>query len=257
MSAANDMTPEKLALFAFAILAIAFLYASVGHAGASGYVAVMGLFGLAPDFIKSMALILNILVSGVVFWYFWRAGHFSWRLYWPFAVLSTPFAFHGGYKSLPLAAFSILVGIILTLSAAIFLFRPHTDFVVRKVSRLVAIPVGAGIGLLAGLTGTGGGIFLSPLMLFMRWGKTKSVSAVSALFIFANSISGLFGILCSEKRFTSVLLNLEMAKTLLVAAVLGGACGSYFGSKHFKATTIKRLLAVVLLIAGIKLIFTN
>jgi hypothetical protein len=251
------MTPEKLALLAIAIFIVAFLYSSVGHAGASGYIAVMGLFGLAPEIIRPAALVLNILVASIGFWHFWKAGHFSWRLFWPFAVLSIPLSFFGGYKNLPPGIFNICVGVVLLCSAAQFLFRPHTDYLVREPSRFLAIPIGAGLGLLAGLTGTGGGIFLTPLLLFMRWAQTKSASAVSALFILGNSISGLIGIFYRAKSFSTFTLNLETAPALLVAAATGGAAGSYSGSRRFEPATIMRLLAVVLLIAGTKLIFAH
>ena len=245
------MTPEQLPFLTLGILVIAFLYSSVGHAGASGYIAVMSLFARAPAVIKPTALVLNILVASIGTWQFYRAGHFSWRLFWPFAVLAIPMAFVGGYVNLPTHAFKVLVGIVLLFSALRFLWRPSEDVVVREPSRPAAISIGAGMGLLAGLTGTGGGIFLTPLLLFMRWARTKNAAAVSALFILVNSVSGLLGNLSSTKRFPT------FAIILAVAAVVGGTAGSYFGSSRFPHTTIKRLLAVVLLIAGTKLIFTQ
>ena len=245
------MTAEQLPLLTLGILLIAFLYSSVGHAGASGYIAVMSLFALAPAVIKPTALILNILVASIATWQFYRAGHFSWRLFWPFALLAIPMAFLGGYVNLPTHAFKVLVGIVLLLSALRFFWRPTEDVVARDPSRPVAISLGAGLGLLAGLTGTGGGIFLTPLLLLMRWARAKSAAAVSALFILVNSASGLLGNLSSTKSFPS------LALILVVAAVVGGAAGSYLGSQRLPHTAIKRLLAVVLLIAGTKLIFTN
>lgn len=245
------MTPEKLAFLSAAILVIAFLYSSVGHAGASGYIAVMGLFSLAPEIIKPTVLVLNILVASIGSWHFWKAGHFSWRLFWPFAALSIPFAFLGGWISLPTQTFKLLVGVILLLSAVRFFTRPPEDTVRQEPSLRVALPLGAGLGFLAGLTGTGGGIFLTPLLLFMHWARAKSAAAVSALFILVNSVSGLLGNLSSTKNFP------KYAAALAIAAVVGGAAGSYFGSKRFDSATIKRLLAVVLLIAGAKLIFTH
>jgi uncharacterized membrane protein YfcA len=245
------MTPEQLSFLTIAIFIVAFLYSCVGHAGASGYIAVMSLFSLAPTVIKPTALILNILVACIGTWQFWRAGHFSWRLFWPFAVLAIPMAFLGGYINLPTHVFKVIVGLVLLFSAAGFLFRPTEDSVAEKPSRFVAIPVGAGLGLLSGLTGTGGGIFLTPLLLFMRWARAKQAAAVSALFILVNSASGLLGNLSSTKRFPS------FAIVLAIAAVIGGSTGSYLGSRRFEHTTIKRLLAVVLLIAGLKLIFTQ
>lgn len=245
------MTPESLAFLTAVILVLAFLYSSVGHAGASGYIAVMGLFGLAPEIIKPTALVLNILVACIGSWHFWRAGHFSWRLFWPFAVLSIPCAFVGGYINLPAPAFKLLVGVVLLFSAARFIARPPEDTVGREPSLGVAIPIGGGMGLLAGLTGTGGGIFLTPLLLFMHWARAKSAAAASALFILVNSAAGLLGNFASTKSLPS------FAVILAIAAVIGGTLGSYFGSRRFDPTTIKRLLAVVLLIAGAKLIFAR
>lgn len=244
------MTPEQLPFLAVAILVVAFLYSSVGHAGASGYIAVMSLFSLAPAVIKPTALILNIFVACIGTWQFWRAGHFSWRLFWPFAVLALPMAFLGGYINLPTHLFKVLVGVVLLFSAARFLLHASEDSVAQEPPHAASIPIGAGLGLLAGLTGTGGGIFLTPLLLLMHWARVKTAAAVSALFILVNSTSGLLGNVSSTKSFPS------LALVLVGAAVVGGTAGSYLGSQRFEHTTIKRLLAVVLLIAGTKLIFT-
>ncbi|WP_077923848.1 sulfite exporter TauE/SafE family protein [Spirosoma sp. 209] len=241
---------EQLSFLALAILVVAFLYSSVGHAGASGYIAVMSLFGLAPDVIKPTALILNILVACIGTWQFWRAGYFSWRLFWPFAMLAIPMAFIGGYINLPTHVFKVLVGIILLFTAARFLLRPIDDSVANEPPRPVAILLGGVLGLLSGLTGTGGGIFLTPLLLFMRWAKTKPAAAVSAFFILVNSISGLLGNVSSTRLFPSY------AIFLAIAAIIGGTIGSYYGSQRLEHITIKRLLPIVLLIAGAKLIFT-
>jgi uncharacterized membrane protein YfcA len=245
------MTPEYLTFLTLAIFVVAFLYSSVGHAGASGYIAVMSLLSLTPAAIKPTALTLNILVASIGTWQFWRAGHFSWRLFWPFALLSIPLAFLGGYINLPTHVFKVLVGVILLFSAAYFLLRSPADEVAQEPSRPVAISLGAGLGLLSGLTGTGGGIFLTPLLLFMRWAQARPAAAVSALFILVNSASGLLGNLSSTKHFPS------FAIALVIAAVFGGAAGSYFGSQRFQPAVIKRFLAVVLLIAGTKLILTQ
>ena len=244
------MTVGNIVLICAAILVVAFLYSSVGHAGASGYIAVMTLFGLTPAVIKPAALVLNILVASLTAFQFWKAGHFSWRLFWPFALLSAPFAFLGGYINLPTHIFKILVGIVLLYSAVRFLIEPKGDQEPHEPSKPVALSVGAGIGLLSGLTGTGGGIFLTPLVIFMRWARTKAASAVSALFILVNSISGLAGNISSTRQLPL------FALPMVAAAVSGGAVGSYLGSRQFSPFFIKKLLAVVLTIAGIKLIFT-
>jgi uncharacterized membrane protein YfcA len=245
------MSAEHLFFLTIAVFVVAFLYSSVGHAGASGYIAVMSLFSLAPSVIKPTALLLNILVSCIATWQFWRAGHFSWQLFWPFALLSMPFAFLGGYINLPTQLFKSLVGFVLLFSAARFLLRPPNDTVEQEPSRLIAVSSGGVLGLLAGLTGTGGGIFLTPLLLFRRWATTKTAAAVSALFILVNSVSGLLGNFSSTRFFPS------FALVVAISAVVGGTTGSYLGSQRFEPTTIKRLLAVVLVIAGAKLIFTK
>jgi uncharacterized protein len=245
------MTSEPLTFLTLAILGIAFLYSCVGHAGASGYIAVMTLFELAPVEIKPTALILNILVASIATWQFWRAGYFSWSLFWPFALLAIPMAFVGGYLNLPAYEFKIFMGGILLLSAIRFLMPSTVDSVERTPSRPVAISIGAVLGLFAGLTGTGGGIFLTPLLLLKRWALAKNAAAVSALFILLNSIAALLGNLSSAKHFPT------FAGALAVAAMLGGSAGSYCGCRKLNHQVIKRLLAIVLLLAGGKLIFAK
>ena len=244
------MSPDLLVALTAGVFIIAILSSSVGHAGASGYIAVMSLLSIAPAVIKPTALSLNILVASIGAWQFWRAGHFRWALFWPFALLSFPLAFLGGYLNLPTQVFKILVGVVLLFSAFRLLAKPPVESEPHDPPRAVALGAGAGMGVLAGLTGTGGGIFLTPLLLFMHWARAKQAAAVSALFILVNSIGGLAGNIGATKSFPS------FALVLLVAAGIGGAIGSYFGSRKFDPTLIKRLLAVVLLIAGCKLIFT-
>jgi hypothetical protein len=235
---------------AAAILAIAFLYSCIGHAGASGYIAVMSLFSLAPEVIRPTALVLNILVACLSSWQFWRAGHFSWSQFWPFALPAVPLAFVGGYLSLPSTAFKVLVGLVLVASAARLLMRPPEDLKKGDPPRSVSLAIGGGIGLLSGLTGTGGGIFLTPILLFNQWARTKPAAAYSAFFILFNSIAGLLGNLSSTKNFP------VPALALLAAAGIGGAAGSYLGSRRLAPAVIKRLLAMVLLTAAVKLILT-
>ncbi len=242
------MTLELLAISA-AILLVAFLYSSVGHAGASGYIAVMTLFNLSPAVIRPAALVLNILVACLATWQFRKAGYFSWALFWPFAILAIPFAFIGGYITLPAQVFKSLIGVVLLYSAARFFIRPKPDGEISPPDKPVAIATGAVLGTLSGLTGVGGGIFLTPLMIFMRWAQTKTASAVSALFILFNSIAGLFGNIISTGQLPSVALPFS------IAALAGGMAGSYLGSRRFSPILTKKLLGVVLFIAGIKLIF--
>jgi uncharacterized membrane protein YfcA len=241
---------SALPLYA-ALFVVAALYSSVGHAGASGYIAAMSLFGIAATEIRPVALVLNILVASITAWRFASAGHFSWRLFWPFALLSIPLAFVGGYLHVPTYVLKPLLGLVLWFSAARFLLRPSAEDTATEPPPGTAIPVGAGLGLLAGLTGTGGGIFLTPLLLFLRWARAKQAAAVSALFILVNSAAGLVGNVASTKSFP------EMAVPFAACAVGGGLLGSHFGSRRFDHRTIKRCLAVVLLVAGGKLLFSK
>jgi len=244
------MTEHSIIWIALGILVISFLYSSVGHAGASGYIAVMSLLGVAAAEIKPVALVLNILVASVGTWQYWRAGHFRWQLFWPFAVLSIPLAFLGGYINLPVRIFKTLVGLVLLVSAVRFLSKPGEEPEPVPPSLPVAIGTGGALGFLAGLTGTGGGIFLTPAIIIFRWAKVKTASAVSALFILVNSVAGLLGNFGATRKFPT------FAWALLVCALIGGASGSYFGSHRFPQAVIKRLLAIVLIIAGFKLILT-
>jgi hypothetical protein len=243
------MSFEALALLSVAVLAIAVLYSSVGHAGASGYIAVMALVGLAPEEIKPVALTLNILVASITSYQFWRAGHFSFGTFWPFALLAVPFAFLGGYLNLPVQLFKTLVGFVLLFSAAQFIFRPPAEGETVAPAAATALPIGAALGLLSGLTGTGGGIFLTPLLIFMHWARTRTAAAVSALFILLNSGAGLLGNFSATRDYPA------FAIVLAACAVVGGTLGSWMGSRRLQPMVIKRLLAVVLIIAGFKLIF--
>ena len=243
------MDDATLTLVSLAIGVVAVLYASVGHAGASGYIAVMTLCGFAASSIKPVALVLNILVATIGAWQFWRAGHFSWRLFWPFALLSVPAAFVGGGLSVSVSLLQPLLGAVLLFSAVRLFFRRHDPPEVSPPAVPTALAAGAGIGLLAGLTGTGGGIFLTPLLLFRGWARTRAASAVSALFILVNSMAGLLGHATSGQAVPS------FAWVLAVAAVAGGALGSRWGSRHLPVRAISWMLAVVLILAGGKLIF--
>ncbi len=241
---------EFIALF-IAIIVIAFLYSSVGHAGASGYIATMALFGFAPNVIRPTALVLNILVALLGSFQFWRAGHFKWQLFWPFALPAIPGAYLGGYLQLPMSILRIIIGLVLLFSAARLFIRKKDPDDVHPPSTPVALGLGGAIGFLSGLTGTGGGIFLTPLLLFAHWAKTKQASAVSALFILVNSIASLIGFVRAKQTIPS------LAYSLAIAAVLGGAIGSYLGSRRFPVRAIAILLATVLVIAGAKLILTR
>jgi uncharacterized protein len=233
---------------ALAVGVIALLYSSVGHAGASGYIAVMSLAGLAPEVIRPTALLLNVLVATLATFQFWRAGHFSWPLFWPFALAAVPLAFAGGSLALPTRAFQIAVGLALLLSAAWLLLKPRAAPAVAPPGRGTALGFGAGIGLFAGLTGTGGGVFLTPLLLLRRWSQARTAAAVSAPFVLANSIAGLAGNLSVTRALPGVALPLALA------VAVGGFTGSWLGSRRLPQLAIERLLALVLGVAGGKLV---
>lgn len=241
--------PDVWLLAALVFLA-AVLYSSVGHAGASGYLAAMALFGLAPAEMRPAALLLNVIVATIGTVRFYRAGCFSWRLFLTFTAGSAPFALLGGSLTLPTSAYRPAVGTILLLSALRLAVEAPKPGAVdkRRVPIPLAVACGAGMGLLSGLTGTGGGIFLSPLLLFMRWAETKETSGVSVSFILANSLAGLAGLL------TKVPTLPPGIGVWTVAATVGGVVGSEFGSKRLGVPTLRRLLALVLVIAGLKMI---
>src|SRR6201997_3909049 len=245
------MDTTHLVLLFLAIGVIAFLYSSVGHAGASGYIAIMTLFGIAPTVIRPTALVLNILVASIGAFQFWRAGHFSWKLFWPFALLSIPAAYFGGHLQPSASVLRILIGLVLLFSAVRLMFRRSDPPQTFTPSRPMAISVGAGLGFLAGLTGTGGGIFLTPLLLFCQWAHIRQAAAVSALFILVNSIGGLVG------YFSAVHSVPALGIYLAIPAIVGGAIVSYLGSRRLAPRGIAIFLAVVLAIAGCKLIFTH
>ncbi|MDQ6653306.1 MAG: sulfite exporter TauE/SafE family protein [Acidobacteriota bacterium] len=247
------MSIATLSVLTILIFAAALLYSSVGHAGASGYLAAMALLGVAPAVMKPTALTLNILVATIATVKFYRAGCFSFRLLWPFALASIPCAFLGGYITLPGHTYKTIVGVIL-LFAAYGLFRVANkaaeQIEVKHIPLWAALLSGAVIGLLSGLTGTGGGIFLSPLLLFMDWAETRQTSGVSAAFILVNSIAGLLGNVSSIGSLPSSIF------VLAPAAIVGGFIGAEFGSKRIAGPNLRRLLALVLIVAGLKLILT-
>lgn len=231
------------------IFVAATLYSSVGHAGASAYIALMALFGIEAAVMRPTALALNIIVASLASFRFIKAGLFRWRALWPFLVTALPMAFVGGTIDLPSEVYRPLVGIVLWLSAARLLWpRPlRVEQESGDPPLYLALPAGAAIGLLAGLTGTGGGIFLSPLLLFMAWAPTRTASGVAAVFVLANSISGLAGQAASLDSLPAEL------PLFAAAALAGGLLGTTMGIR-LPQRAILKTLGVVLLIAGAKLI---
>lgn len=233
------------------ILLAALLYSAVGHGGASGYLAVMALVGTAPAAMKPAALALNVLVAGVAALRFVRAGYFSWPLFWPFAVTSVPAAYVGGVVTLPVRGYEWALGLVLVFSAGrMFVSAGWLRDEGRRMAPLaLSLGLGALIGFVSGLIGVGGGIFLSPLLLLMGWAGARDTAGVSAVFILVNSLAGLLG-------YLSVFAALPAPLPLwAVAAVAGGWLGATYGSRRLPPPALRRLLALVLLVAAVKLIF--
>jgi uncharacterized protein len=235
-------------LFLGLLFIMAFLYASVGHGGASGYLAVLTLFGANPAIMKSSSLILNIFVSFTSFAQFSRFGHFRFRLFLPLALASVPAAFWGASMQLQTGIYNKILAICLLFSVfkLLGLFGKETD-TVKPMPFAVGLLIGGIIGLLSGMLGIGGGIILSPILLIFQWANIKQTSAVSALFIFVNSISGLLGLIYKGTPIPADIYY------VLAIALAGGLLGGYFGSTRFNFTALRYVLALVLVIAIYKL----
>lgn len=241
-----------LLLLCVLVFFVALLYSSVGHGGASGYLAILSFFAVAPSLMASTALLLNVLVAGLSLISYYRAKHLSLTLVWPFILASIPAAFIGGSIPVTEKVYFILLAIVLLFASFRLAYSadiPANDEL-QPVKLPISLPVGAGIGLLSGIVGVGGGIFLSPLMVIMKWATTKRTAAVSALFIVVNSIAGLAG------RGLRGDLDIATSIPLLIAAFGGGLIGSYYGARKFSGQLLRRILALVLLVAAFKLIIT-
>ncbi len=239
-------------LLAGCIFIAAILYSSVGHGGASGYLAAMALFGMAPAVMKPTALVLNIIVAAIATLKFYRAGCFNKSLFWQFAIGSIPCAFIGGSITIPTQIYRPIVGMVLLYAATRLGLTSGNSQPqpAHPVPIWLSISLGMVIGLLSGLTGVGGGIFLSPLLLLMGWASIKEAAGVAAAFILVNSIAGLLGYLI---KFPTLPSSLWLWS---ICAAIGGWIGAEYGSKRIGSTKLRWLLAVVLTIAGIKLILT-
>lgn len=246
-----DLT--TVAFICVLIFVVATLYSSVGHGGASGYLAVLSFFAVGPAKMATTALMLNVLVAGLSLFSYYRAKHLSLKLAWPFIIASVPAAFIGASIAVSEKLYFVLLAIVLTFAAfrLAFSMEFHPDNSTHESVKLTnSLPVGAGIGVLSGIVGVGGGIFLSPLMLLMKWATTKQTAAVSALFIVVNSLAGLAG------RGMRGVADVSTNMPLVVAAFCGGLIGSYYGATKFSGLFLRRILALVLLIAAFKLLVT-
>jgi uncharacterized membrane protein YfcA len=238
------------AIVSLLFLGVAFLYSSVGHGGASGYLAVLSFFAFAPAFMSTTALVLNILVSATALIAFWKAKHLELGLTWPFIVTSIPAAFLGGLVPVSPRVYQLILAVVLLFAGLRFLLESRSskgEPALRVPPLLISVPVGALVGFVSGLVGVGGGIFLSPLILIMNWADAKRTATTSAAFIFVNSISGVFG------RVTAGTFALGPLLPFLVAAFVGGLLGSHFGAVQYSGWTIRRLLGIVLSVAATKL----
>lgn len=228
------------------------LYSSVGHGGASAYIAAMALLSVAPEVMRPTALALNLLVAGLGTWRYARHGLTNWRLLLPFAATAVPAAFIGGGIHLPAVAYKPLVGILLWAAAARLLWQPKAlaERATHAPSPWVSLPAGAVLGLLAGLTGTGGGIFLSPLIILNAWEEPRHASGVVAVFILLNSMAGLAGNVASVGQLPREL------PVFLAAVAVGATLGTWLGIERLPRPWLLRMLGTVLVVAGAKLLFT-
>jgi len=249
----TDFTAIQILALLVAVVAIAFLYSSVGHGGATGYLAVMSLVGVAPDLARAGALWLNCFVASVALWRFSRAGFFETRVFAAVAVASAPMAWLGSRMHLTGLRYNVVLGV--TLAAAGWFLgwgrRNAVDQPIKPVRLPLAVALGGGLGMLAGMTGIGGGIFLTPLLIFLHWAPAKTASGISAAFILVNSAAGLAGMGRAALIWKPEFI---IAPALAVAAALAG---TYLGVRRWRTTTFRRVLAVVLWIAAAKMLLST
>lgn len=238
--------------FYIVLFLIAFLYASVGHGGASGYLALMAILNFSPAVMKPTALLLNVCVSLFAFVQYYRKQYFVMKLFIPLAMASIPMAYVGGLMTIDGYAYKKILGVLLLIPIVrLMFFGSKNDYENVPYKIPLAIAIGAVIGLLSGLIGIGGGILLSPLLIMLRWTDMKQTAAISAIFIFVNSIAGLIGQLNND-----IVVTVDMW-TLAVVASMGGILGAYYGATKFNHAILKYALAIVLIIASYKLLLTT
>lgn len=236
-------------IIALSLFMIGFLYASVGHGGASGYIAVLSLNAIPVATYKPFILVLNILVAGMAFYQFSRSGYFKWKICCPFLITSIPAAFFGSGFPLHNDIYNLLLGIALILPVIKLLgLIPGEKKEQKDVPFLAALFIGAVLGFLSGMLNIGGGIFLSPVLILLSWANAKEAAAASALFIVLNSMGGLLG------NAAPISITSTSALWFLTAAA-GGFLGAYLGSRRFPQLTVRYLLTAVLAVASCKLIF--
>lgn len=239
-------------LFYVILFFVAFLYAAVGHGGASGYLALMALYGVVPEQMKPTALVLNLFVSLTSFIQYYRGGYFSKKLFIPIAAASIPLAFIGGMITVEENIYKRILGILLLFPVIrFFFFKNVDDSELKSHNTTIAVVTGGVVGLLSGMIGIGGGIILSPILLLLHWTNQKQTAAISAAFIFVNSVAGLGGMITQGISFTGDMMM------YIVVAFTGGLLGAYLGSKKFNQNVLKYVLATVLLMASYKLLFTK
>jgi len=250
----HDLTTLNWAILLAAVFTVAFFYSSVGHGGATGYLAALALVGVAPVSAKGAVLIANIFAASIAFWRFYKAGHFDWKIFLSFAVASIPCAFLGSKIHISPRTYKIILGAVLLVGGTILLFRSRwqtDDVAVQKCFLPIALLVGAVLGFLAGLTGIGGGVFLSPILYLFRWVKPKTTGGIAAGFIIVNSIAGLFGAGWEKITHAGPLLWLTLP------AVVGALLGTHLGARRWSSVTFSRVLAGVLIFAGGKLLLES
>lgn len=239
-------------LFYVILFFVAFLYAAVGHGGASGYLALMAIYGIAPEEMKPTALILNLFVSITSFMHYYKGGYFKYKIFIPMAAASIPLAFIGGMITVEENIYKRILGVLLLFPVLRFFFFKNVEDNELKLHKVYfAIFIGGIVGLLSGMIGIGGGIILSPILLLLHWTNQKQTAAISAAFIFVNSVAGLGGMLTQGISFTKDMV------LYVIVAFIGGFLGAYLGAKRFNHNVLKYVLATVLLLASYKLIFTS
>lgn len=241
---------EMLFLLALAIAAAATLYSSVGHGGASAYIALMALAGLAPEEVRPAALVLNIAVAGLAAFRYLRAGRFDWAVFWPFALAAIPAAFFAGRVDVPESVYRPLLAAALAAAALRYLVWPQIDAIKpsKPPHKAVALATGAALGALAGLTGIGGGVYLSPLLVFAGWSDPQRATGIAACFIVVNSLAGLAG------RWASLAALPDFLPWFLAAAAAGALLGTSLSLTRLDKKGVLRVLGVVLGVAAIALV---